>query len=79
MQSLSEILSNRNFDEPTEVTALRSYIYTQYDVTPTITVQKDYIVLRVPSAALANNLKMDQLAISRFCKLTKKLVIRAGQ
>jgi len=79
MQSLGDILSNRNFDEPTEVTALRTFVQERYDVTPTITLQKDYIVLRVPSAALANNLKMEQLEITRFCKLTKKLVIRTGQ
>ncbi len=79
MQSLSDILSNRSFDEPTEITALRNFVQDRYDVTPNITVNQDYIVLRVPSAGLATNLKMEQLQIARFCKLTKKLVIRTGE
>lgn len=79
MDSLKDILTHKNLDEPTEVTALRKYCQDTFDFTPHIGIKKDALFLTVPNGILATELRMRIPEITRRCQLTRKLIIRIGQ
>lgn len=79
MDSVKNILSQKNLDEPTEITALREYCLELYHFKPKIAVRKDSIWLYVPNGMLATELRMRQTEINRRCALTQKLIIRIAQ
>lgn len=78
MDSLKDILHQKNLDEPTEVTALRTYCQEMFHFTPSIGIKKDALFLNVPNGILATELRMRIPEITRRCQLTRKLVIRIG-
>jgi hypothetical protein len=78
MDSIKDILSTKNLDEPTEVTALREYCQQLFDFTPKISVNNDAIWMKVPNGMLATELRMRMPEIKRRCGLTQKLIIRIG-
>lgn len=78
MDSLKDLLTQKNLDEPTEVTALREYCQQQFNFTPKLSVRKDAVWMYVPNGILATELRMRFPEINRRCQLTGKLVIRIG-
>jgi hypothetical protein len=78
MDSLKDLLSAKNLDEPTEVTALREYCQDLFQFTPKISIKNDCVWMLVPNGILATELRMRLPEINRRCGLTKKLVIRIG-
>lgn len=79
MDSIKDILSQKELDEPTELTALKKYCQEQFDFKPKLSLRKDSIWLYAPNGALATELRMRFPEINRRCGLTQKLVIRIGQ
>lgn len=78
MDSLKDLLSAKNLDEPTEIVALREYCQQLFHFTPKISTKNDCIWMLVPNGVLATELRMRLPEINRRCGLTKKLVIRIG-
>jgi len=78
MDSLKDILENKNLDEPTEVTSLRAFIKSEYNLDPTIKIQRDVITVYMPNASLATTLRMRYRELQTRCQLTRKLYIRIG-
>jgi len=78
MDSLKDLLSAKNLDEPTEVTALREYCQNLFNFTPKIAIKNDCVWLTVPNGILATELRMRTPEINRRCGLTQKLVVRIG-
>ena len=78
MDSLKDLLTKKNLDEPTEVTALKEYCLALFSFTPKISLKDDNIWMSVPNGILATELRMRQPEITRRCGLTKKLIIRIG-
>ena len=78
MDSLKDLLVNKNLDEPTEITALRGYCQSEFNFTPKINIKNDNIWLLCPNGILATELRMRFPEIKRRCDLTKKLIIRIG-
>jgi hypothetical protein len=78
MDSLKDILVNKDLDEPTEVSALKQYCQDMFDFVPKISLKNDAIWLSAPNGMLATELLMRLPEINRRCQLTKKLVIRIG-
>jgi hypothetical protein len=76
MDSLQNILGQKNFDTPDEITAVQDYIKHRYGVDATVKLQREALIVSLPSAALAATLQMDQARIIESCSLTKRLVIR---
>lgn len=76
MDSLQSILGNKDFDEPQEITSIKKYVQDEFQTEVGVQVRDKDIVVSVPSAALANTLRLRQTEITRRCQLDKKLVFR---
>ena len=78
MDSLSNILRNKNYDEPPESSAIKKYVHDEFKVEVGVQVRDRDIVILVSNAALATTLRLRGPEIKRRCQLDKKLTFRIG-
>ena len=78
MDSLQNILSQKNLSQPDELQALQAYVSSRYKSPAELKLQNNTIFLSVPSSALAATLQLEKQKIIEACGLAKKLVIRTG-
>lgn len=78
MDSLHSILSNKDFDEPPEMTSIKKYVQDEFQMAVSVLIRERDIVIIVPSAALAGTLRLRGPDIKRRCQLTKRLTFRIG-
>lgn len=76
MDSLNSILSLKDFDEPPEVQSIKKYVQDTYQKTVSVMVRDKDIVIVVPSASLANALRLKSSDIKRRCQIDKRLTFR---
>jgi hypothetical protein len=79
MDSLQDILGKKDFTPPDEVLAVKEFIERRYQSTSRVRVERNALIVRVPSSALAATLQLEQRRLIEACRITKKLVIRAGR
>jgi hypothetical protein len=60
VDSLQDILSKRDFTPPDEVAAVKEFIARRYKSPSRVRVERDVLIVRVPSSALAATLQLDQ-------------------
>lgn len=79
MDSIHDILSAKNFDEPPEVSSLKKYVLDSFQTNISVAVRGQQLIITVPSAALANTLRLRAPEIKRRCQLqANRLVFRIG-
>ena len=78
MDSLFKILGDKNFDEPPEMASIKKYVMDEFKIDVGVQVRDKDIVIRVPSAALANTLRLRGPDIKRRCQLDKRLTFQIG-
>lgn len=78
MDSISHILGKKDFEEPAEIASIKKYVRDEFAITVGVLVRQNDIVINVPSAALANTLRLRGPEIKRRCQLDKRLVFRIG-
>lgn len=78
MDSLNEILSYKDFDEPPEITAIKQYIERHFQTTVGVAVQQNLIIITAKSAALAGTLRMHTRPIQVAAATEKRLLFRIG-
>jgi len=78
MDSLKDLLISKNLDEPGEVSALKEYFHSTFNISPTIKVSQNAIVVIVPNSKLATEIRGRVLDIERRCQLTKQLFVKVG-
>lgn len=76
MDSLNSILGRKDFDEPSEIKSIKKYVQDEFQTDVSILVRDKDIVITVPSASLANMLRLRSVEIKRRCQLDKKLTFR---
>ena len=79
MDSLQDILSKRDFTPPDELVAVKEFISRRYNSKSTVRVERDALIVRVPSSALAATLQLEQQRMIEACHIKRKLVIRTGR
>ena len=79
MDSLQDILGKKNFRPPDEIAVVKEYIERRYKSPSRVRVERDAVIVRVPSSALAATLQLEQNILINSCQLTKKLIIRNGR
>lgn len=79
MDSLQDIMGQKQFQAPDEMTALRDYIKRNYGRECRVKIDRSSIILSVPSSALAATLQMEKPKIIKTCGLSSDLVIRIGR
>jgi hypothetical protein len=78
MDSLQRILRNKDFDEPPEMSSIKKYVQDEFQRAVSVLIRDKDIVIGVPSAAMANALRLRGPDIKRRCQLTKRLTFRIG-
>ncbi len=78
MDSLNNILSLKDFDEPPEVQGIKKYVQEAFQTKVSVMVREKDIIISVPSASLANTLRLRAPEMKRRCQVDKRLVFRIG-
>lgn len=78
MDSLNDILLGKDFDEPTEITAIKAYVQRQFKATVSVQLQQNSILIIAGSAALANSLRLKTPQLQKAAQTDKKLIFRIG-
>lgn len=78
MDSINDLLADKNFNEPPEIGAIKKYIRDKYRSDASITMRERDIVVAVKSAALASRLRFDMQDMVAKTGATKKIVLRIG-
>lgn len=78
MDSLNSILGHKDFDEPPEMASIKKYVQDEFKTSVFVQVRDRDIVIGVPSAALANTLRLRAPDIKRRCQIDKRLTFRIG-
>jgi len=78
MDSLQDILGQKNFTPPDEISAIKDYVKRHYNAACRVRVEKQAIILNVPSSGLAGTLQLEKQKLIDACSLQKKLIIRTG-
>jgi hypothetical protein len=79
VDSLQDILGKKNFAPPDEMGAIRIYVKQHYNSACRVKLQRDALILSVPSSALAATIYLERESLIEACGLKKKLVVRAGR
>ena len=75
-ESLADILGNRSYDEPPEVTTIKKFVREKFKADVGVTLGQQQIILTVRGAALAGALRMHLHTLKKLCETDKKIVIR---
>lgn len=78
MDSLFNILSKKDFDEPSEMASIKKYVKDEFNIEVGVQVREKDIIIKVPSAAMAGTLRMRGPEIKRRCQLDKRLTFQIG-
>ena len=78
MDSLKRLLGDRVPAEPREIKLIKKYVQTEFQSPVEVLVRERDIIISVPSAALANTLRLRSPEIKRLCETEKRLIFRIG-
>ncbi len=78
MDSLFNILSKKDFDEPSEMASIKKYVQDEFNVEVGVQIRDKDIIIKVPSAAMASSLRLRGPEIKRRCQLDKRLTFQIG-
>jgi len=78
MDSLMDILGGRDFDEPSEISAIKKFVQDEYNIKPTVAKSGDSIVITLPNASMVSSVRLRGPEIKRRCQIDKKLIFRIG-
>ena len=79
MDSLGDILGQKSFTPPDEVTAVKDYVAWRYKSDCRVRLERGVLSLAVPSSALAATIQLERNQLIAACDLKSRLVIRSGR
>jgi hypothetical protein len=78
MDSLQDIMSKYGKPEQPELIAIKRYVNEKYHTPVNAAINGETIIITVPSASLANTLRLQMVRIQKMCDIQKRLVFRIG-
>jgi hypothetical protein len=78
MQSLQDIMGNKDFDVPPEVEAIKTFVRKTFNSDVGVSIQAYSITITTPSAGLAGSLRPMLHKLKKELDTDKKLFIRIG-
>ena len=78
MDSLADILANKDFSLPDEVRAIKEYVAANYGKDVTVAVRNTEIVVSSRSAALVSSLRLNGPALARAAGVSKRIRFKVG-
>lgn len=79
MQSLQDILGTKDFDQPVEIGAIKSFVRKKFSSDVGVTVQAHSITITTTSASLAGSLRPQLHTLKKELETDKKIFIRIGR
>jgi hypothetical protein len=79
MDSLNDILSRKDLDEPPEIGAIKRYVRLKFQTDVGVSIQHNTIVITAANAALSSNLRMQTPQLQKEADTSKKIIIRIGR
>jgi hypothetical protein len=79
MQSLFDVLADKDFDQPAEVKTIKEFVSRHFKSDVRVQLRQKQIVITTPSAALAGSLRTKLHELQKLCGPERKLFIRIGQ
>ncbi len=76
MDHIFDILSQKDFDEPPEIQAVKKFVHDEYGLKVNVMSRDKDIVVITNNSSLAGSLRQRGPEIKRRCQITKKLVFR---
>lgn len=74
--SIEDIIKLKKIDEPAEFKQIKEFVGEKCGVVPRLQANKNQIIIYIPSAAMAGNLRFELYQIQE--KIKQRLVIRIG-
>jgi hypothetical protein len=78
MDSLQDILKQYGTPDEPEILAVKQYVAERFNTPVSVAINGESLVITVPSAALANTLRMQTPTLKAACHTDKRLVFRIG-
>lgn len=78
MESIKDLMARREPPEQSELIAIKRYVDENYHTSIRASVSGNMIIITVPSAALANTLRLQGNKIRENCNVSRRLVFRIG-
>ena len=78
MDSLQDILGQKNFAPPDEIAVVKDYVLRRYNRPCSIRLERDTLILSVRGSALAATIQLERNRLIEACNIKQKLVVRAG-
>ena len=78
MDSLADILANKDFSLPDEVKAIKTYVAEEYGQDVNVAIHQNEIIVSSRSAALIGNLHLNSPALVKAAATEKKIRFRVG-
>jgi len=78
MDSLSDILSNKDFSIPQEVIAIKDYVAKQYNKDIQVTISEKEIIISSRSAGLISSLRLNSPELYKVINTDKKIRLKIG-
>lgn len=79
MQSLQDILGNKDFDQPPEIETIKTFVRKKYSTDVGVTIQAYSITITTKSASLAGSLRPQLYNLKKQLETDKKIFIRIGR
>jgi hypothetical protein len=74
--SLADLLSKKDFDEPAEMRAIKEFVQKNYQADVEVQLREREIIVTTPSAALATTLRLKMKELREAAQTDKKIVLR---
>ncbi len=78
MESLADVLSRYQPEEPDEIKAVKRYIQDEFGATARVGLHGEVLVVTVRSASLANSLRFKILSLQKAANTKRKILFRIG-
>ncbi len=75
-ESLQSILAGRSPAQPPEIKIIQQFVVEKFEITPTVTVTNQQIIIGVTGASLAGALRPSLHILQDLCQTKKRLVLR---
>jgi len=74
--SLGDILAQKDFDEPSEMAAIKQFVQTQFQQEVEVQLRERDIVVTAASASLANSLRLKVTELRKAAQTDKRIIFR---
>lgn len=77
-QKLGDLLTERNYSEPPDISLIKEFVYKSIGVQPKVSITAESYIVSVPSAAAAGSLRSHVFKLKKQLDSPRRILIRIG-